>query len=152
MKNDLILDVDPEACPPARRYDPHEYVAGSPLLLPFHHIAGGRWRAQPFTPITPTGLAIWGTSTTAEVKAIWFNGCNRFFAGEGAVPARWFAYGHNYEQLARLIARRREPPAWLVWPTLTPVDALEIVLADRGVELTPDHGISLCMWGLGLLR
>lgn len=129
-----------------------QYHVGSPMLLPFHYVAGGRWRAQPFTPIAPTGLAIWGASTTAAVEAIFFNGVNRFFAGDGPVPARWFAYGHSYEQLARLIARRREPPAWLVFPVVTPADALELVLSERGEPLTPDHGVSLCAWGLGLLR
>lgn len=131
---------------------PPLYVPGVPMLLPFHYVAGGRWRARPFTPIAPKGLAIWGASTSAEVLAIHFNGVNRFFAGSGGVPARWFAYGYSYEQLARLIARRREPPTWLEWPTVVPTDSLDLVLADRGVELTPDHGLSLCMWGLGLTR
>jgi hypothetical protein len=121
------------------------------LLLPFEFVPGQGFHANVQRPFRPKGIAIWGAPPGASV--LFFVGVNiEGLASYGQVPAKFFAMGDNFEQIAKLLEAGKEPAAWITWPALDPGTIVRVRIHARGHgdPLGEKDGIELGMWGLGL--
>lgn len=100
------------------------------------------FEAVPQRLFRPQGLIVWGAPAGATLRV--YIGINL----EGAVswsgiPARFFAMGDSFEQIAKLLDAGKEPPAWIEWPDVQ-VGHRAAIAFDNCPQDAP---IELCMWG-----
>jgi len=153
--SDAARSLGPEE-PPAPRAPllPSDYeLPQRRLLLPFTW-KGQRFNAEPQRPFRPRGLVIWGAPPGATVHC-WIGIHLEIVAAWGDVPARFFASGDNFEQIAKQLEAGKEPPAWVDWHDIRPGVIVQLEVRSRtnvakrtgDLPLGPDDGIELVMWG-----
>lgn len=122
-------------------------------LLGFeYNEAAQLWRAIAQRPFQPRGLLLFGVphGSTLDQCVIGHNlqivnGCER-------IPAKFFAMGDSYEQIAKLIDAGKEPPAWCTWSPIGVGQHVHIVLRDAlGKSLGPADGVQVVFWGEAVL-
>jgi hypothetical protein len=119
----------------------------SRCVMGFHFHEGWAFTSMPQRRFVPKGLAIWGAPPGAMVEHIQVRQETPEVSG-APFPARFFASGDSYQQIAKLIDQGKEPPNWITWPEMLPGMRAVIILRNRdGQLLTPADGIELCMWG-----
>lgn len=120
-------------------------------LLPFRYKpeCKGLWQAWAQRPFNPRGLLIWGVEAGDEVTHVIISGTAQLLASWGPLPARWFAMGDSYEQIAKMMEAGKEPPKWGTWTTVEPAMSVQLQLAnphDPARELGPP-AVEVVMWG-----
>jgi hypothetical protein len=120
-------------------------------LLPFQWYGRG-FIARPQRPFKPKGLVIWDAPKGAEFYQGVINNELQLLVGIGGIPARFFAYGDSYEQIAAKLDAGLAPPAWGTWCTIDVGQEVRIEIGLPGAErcLGPDDGVSIAMWGLSV--
>lgn len=105
------------------------------------------WQAYPQLPFKPRGLLIWGLTGGETVSAqIAMN--HQLAVSSASIPARFFAQGDSFEQVAKLIEQGKETLNWCDWDRVLPGCVARLYLLSRTREpLGPAHGIELVMWG-----
>lgn len=100
-------------------------------------------------PFQPRGLAIWGAPPGAVVQQALVGNDLQLVASFGDVPARFFAMGDSYEQIAKLLDQGKEPPAWCDWDVAHPGMFIRVRLCASGKsQVALYEGIELAMWGV----
>ena len=114
------------------------------MPLGFH---AGLYTAYPQRAFQPKGLAVWGAPEGARVVRVVI-GCEyqADVTCNMGIPARWFALGDNFEQLAKLLDAGKEPPNWVDWTPILPGQIARLELVDRHAQ--PVVGAEVVMWGL----
>lgn len=110
---------------------------------------GSDFQSQPQRPFKPRGLMIWGAPDGAVVDQATVGQCLQVLQSVDGVPAKFFGFGKNYADLAKMVDAGVEPPAWCDWDTAFVGSVVRIRIRDRnGKPLGPKDGIELCMWGV----
>lgn len=119
-------------------------------ILPFDWI-GGQWLAVPQVPFRARGLMIWG-APAGSVVDVYIGTELQAVAAWGGIPAKWFAFGDSFEQLGKLIAEGKEPPAWCEFKAAEPGIrvAVHVHSHENRQGFGPLQGVQLCMWGEGI--
>jgi len=143
-------------------YAPNNYETWRGALLGFD-FSGEVFFAETWRPFLPRGLLIWGAPAGAVVDYALIDTCEQVRAGPSPVPAKFFATGQNFEQLAAQLDAGNEPPVWIHWPKLLPGMRCQVFVRDGrgdrsavshtqkyGAALGPAQGIEIVFWGLVL--
>lgn len=109
------------------------------------------WLGEPVVPFRPEGLVIWDAPPGALVQQAQIGMDHQVKVSHAPVPARWFASGDNYQQIAEAIAAGKDPPGWCSWKVMYPGLRMQLTLmTSDGRPLGPESGVELCMWGLSV--
>jgi hypothetical protein len=119
-------------------------------LLPFDSASGGVYQAQAQRPFVPRGLAVWGAPPGAMLAFATCGQQLQLVASLGSVPARFFASGDSYEQIAKQLDAGAEPPAWCDWDPVEPGVYIRLTFTELdGKPL--QTAVELAMWGVAAL-
>lgn len=114
---------------------------------------GGFFVGEPYRPFVPHGLAIWGAPAGARLIQALIKCDQQVSMSHAPVPARFFAFGDSYEQIAKLLDEGKEPPTWADWDVIELGSRVRITLESVDNKLlTPADGIELVMWGVAAVR
>lgn len=121
-------------------------------LLPFdrHKEKRGLYTAEPQRLFLPRGLAVWCAPDGAHISFALIGAQLQIVASLGKVPARFFAFGNSYEQIAKLLDVGAEPPAWCDWDPVAPGTHVRLEFTDARDEPL-QAPIELAMWGIAAL-
>ena len=84
-------------------------------LLPLVYTSEGVWEGRPQRPFKPSGLVIFDAPPGATVSWCTIGADLQAVVSCDPVPAKFFALGDSYAQLAQLISEGKEPPNWCTW-------------------------------------
>lgn len=106
------------------------------------------WIAAPQVTFRPSGLVIWNAPPLAVVVDVRSGNRLEGSVTPAGIPARWFALGDSFEQIAAKLDAGQQPPAWVTWSVVSRGTQIVIDLRSKdGEPLGPSDGIELCMWG-----
>lgn len=121
-------------------------------LLGFEFIAG-EFVSQPQRPFRPRGLIIWGAPNGATVEQCIIGTQLQIQVSVPPVPAKFFAMGKSYEDVAKMLEQGIEPPGWCTWDAVQLGQIVRLTVRDaHHGTLGPNNGIELVMWGHALTR
>lgn len=117
-----------------------------PCVMPFEFFHN-RFVASSQRPFKPRGLAIWGAPNGAELRQALVGATMQLVASWGGIPCKFFSYGDSYEQIAKLVADGKEPPAWCAWDIVHVGMTVQLYIEHNGRALGPNDGVEVVMWG-----
>ena len=121
-------------------------------LLPFipdSQIDGMYW-GEPQRVFLPRGLAVWGAPPGTMLSFALCGAQLQAVVAMGSVPARFFAQGDSYEQIAKMLDAGAEPPNWCDWDPVRPGSKVRLEFTDlQGAKL--HQRLELAMWGIAAL-
>jgi hypothetical protein len=105
------------------------------------------WIASPDRPFIPHGLAIWNTPPGSVVACALIASNLQITCSWGPVPARFFAFGDSYEQIAKKLDEGCEPPTWCDWDPIQPGANVRLDIRNaEDIELGPPAEV--VFWGI----
>lgn len=133
-----------------------ELTAGAPQLwkrgvLGFG-FAEGQFVAAPDRPFKPRGLIIWGAPAGAQVRMALLDQREQVLRSADGIPARFFASGDSFEEIAKQLDAGKEPPAWVDFDMIDGWAMLRVVISSsEGMGLSDGDGLELVLWGYSQL-
>lgn len=121
-------------------------------LLPFRRDthAPGLYTAEPQRLFHPRGLAVWGAPPGSQLAFSLISNQIQAVVSLGSVPARFFAFGDSYEQIAKKLDEGSEPPTWCDWDVVRPGTTVRLEFSD--LDNNPlTVALELAMWGVAAL-
>ncbi len=120
-------------------------------LCGFEFAKGCGFTSFPQREFKPLGLAIWGAPPLATMQQALIGSTNQVLVSYSGVPARFFAMGDSYEQIAKLMDEGKEPPGWCDWDVIELGQRAAVMVRSReGDMLGPDDGVEICFWGTAI--
>lgn len=114
--------------------------------------AEGQFIATPDRAFKPRGLIIWGAPPGALVKMALLDQREQVLRSADGIPARFFASGESFDEIAKQIEAGKEPPAWVDFDLIEPWSMLRVVVAlPQGLGLGEADGLQLALWGYSQL-
>jgi hypothetical protein len=130
--------------------NPSSLLVQRKTVLGFHYAGGVFIGKSDRGPFKPRGLVIWGAPDTAVVRAATIDMEEQVLQSMDGAPAKFFALGLSFEHIAQLVEEGVEPPSWCEFITLHPGGQVRIIITDDKAQvLSPAHGITIAMWGVG---
>lgn len=113
-------------------------------LLGFKREGMTSFVGEPLRPFKPRGLLLWGELRGVGLTMAVHNYHHLVKVSFEPVPARFFATGDSYEQIAKKMDAGAEPPAWVDWNAVAPGEYIRLYFDGLSSALA---SVELCMWG-----
>ena len=109
----------------------------------------GMYDGEPQRLFLPRGLAVWGAPPGTMIDQALCGPQLQCVAAYGRVPARFFAFGDSYEQIAKKLDEGSEPPNWCDWDPISPGSRARLIFTEAdGTRLPLNTPLELAMWGI----